>query len=300
MKFRQRFLTLSLLNLNIIKIHILTEGSTLLETKILLSIVYQRQQDTLIVWNDPDRRDMALSFQEKAGCDEIWEKICEVLGEDSSLTITSSRGGSLLANGSGDNLDESDEDQLETDINTSPSSDLPSCELSKLKEIREFFVGELPRKSKIYKERLATILETDSYIKKLVELFHMCEDLENTEGLTFLFEIFRSLFYLNKSSLLDILLSDDFIMDVIGCLEHDPNKPEPTRHREYITTRSNFKEIISFENSDLVNKIHQTYKVQYIQDVILPAPSVFEENSLTSLASYIFLNKVEISNLIQV
>jgi len=26
-----------------------------------------------------DRRDMALSFQEKSGCDEIWEKICEVI-----------------------------------------------------------------------------------------------------------------------------------------------------------------------------------------------------------------------------
>ena len=42
-----------------------TDGSILLETKILLSIVYQRQQDTLIVWNEPDRRDMALSFQAK-------------------------------------------------------------------------------------------------------------------------------------------------------------------------------------------------------------------------------------------
>lgn len=120
-----------------------------------------------------------------------------------------------------------------------------------------------------------------------------------TKGLHHLYEIFRCLFYLNKSSLLDILLSDDLIMDVIGCLEHDPNKPDAMRHREYITTKSKFKEIISFENTDLVNKIHQTYKVQYIQDVILPAPSVFEENSLTSLTSYIFLNKVEISNLIQ-
>jgi protein phosphatase-4 regulatory subunit 3 len=88
-------------------------------------------------------------------------------------------------------------------------------------------------------------------------------------------------------------------MDVIGCLEYDPAKSEPVKHREYINTKSQFKEIIPFENVDLVQKIHQTYKVQYIQDVILPAPSVFEENSLASLTSFIFLNKVEISNLIQ-
>ena len=41
--------------------------------------------------------------------------------------------------GGGDNLDESDEDQLDNDGNTSPSTDLPVCELSRLKEIREFF-----------------------------------------------------------------------------------------------------------------------------------------------------------------
>ena len=36
-------------------------------------------QDTLIVWSEADNYDYALSFQEKAGCDEIWEKICQVI-----------------------------------------------------------------------------------------------------------------------------------------------------------------------------------------------------------------------------
>lgn len=35
-------------------------------------------QDTLIVWSEADNYELALSFQEKAGCDEIWEKICQV------------------------------------------------------------------------------------------------------------------------------------------------------------------------------------------------------------------------------
>lgn len=35
-------------------------------------------QDTLIVWAEADNYDLALSFQEKIGCDEIWEKICHV------------------------------------------------------------------------------------------------------------------------------------------------------------------------------------------------------------------------------
>lgn len=36
-------------------------------------------QDTLIVWSEAENYDLALSFQEKAGCDEIWEKICQVI-----------------------------------------------------------------------------------------------------------------------------------------------------------------------------------------------------------------------------
>ncbi len=35
-----------------------------------------------------------------------------------------------------------------------------------------------------------------------------------------------------------------------------------------------------------------------VQDVVLPAPSVFEENMLSTLSSFVFFNKVEIVSLI--
>ena len=57
-----------------------SDGSTLLESRIQTDIAYQKQQETLIVWSQDDNYDLALSFQEKAGCDEIWEKICQVGG----------------------------------------------------------------------------------------------------------------------------------------------------------------------------------------------------------------------------
>ena len=53
-------------------------GSLLLESKIQHDTAYQKQQETLIVWSEGENYDLALSFQEKAGCDEIWEKICQV------------------------------------------------------------------------------------------------------------------------------------------------------------------------------------------------------------------------------
>jgi len=57
------------------------DASLLLESKIQSDTAYQKQQETLIVWSEGDNFDLALSFQEKAGCDEIWEKICSVQGK---------------------------------------------------------------------------------------------------------------------------------------------------------------------------------------------------------------------------
>ena len=60
------------------KLLFLSTGSLLLESKIQSDTAYQKQQETLIVWSEGENYDLALSFQEKAGCDEIWEKICQV------------------------------------------------------------------------------------------------------------------------------------------------------------------------------------------------------------------------------
>ena len=39
------------------------------------------------MWSEGENYDLALSFQEKAGCDEIWEKICQVFNLQ-RLTLT--------------------------------------------------------------------------------------------------------------------------------------------------------------------------------------------------------------------
>ena len=58
----------------------------------------------------------------------------------------------------------------------------------------------------------------------LTELFHICEDLENTDGLHTLFEIFKLLFLLEKQSLFEMMFHQDNILDVVGILEYDPSK----------------------------------------------------------------------------
>jgi len=59
-------------------------------------------------------------------------------------------------------------------------------------------------------------------------------------------------------------------------------------------------QVIPLNNSMLIDKVTQTYRVQYIHDVILPTASVFDENQLSALTSFVYLNKKEIVNHLQV
>ena len=59
-------------------------------------------------------------------------------------------------------------------------------------------------------------------------------------------------------------------------------------------------QVLPIRNSELLAKIHQTYRVQYIQDIVLPAPNIFEDNVLSTLSSFIFFNKLDIVRQLQV
>ncbi|XP_065563611.1 serine/threonine-protein phosphatase 4 regulatory subunit 3-like isoform X2 [Artemia franciscana] len=262
-----------------------SDGNVLLESKIQPDTAYQKQQETLIVWSEGDNYDLALSFQERAGCDEIWEKICQVQGKDPSVDITQ------------DFVEDDEDERFDELSDPSPAVELPNPEMSKLDQISEIVHSCLTTAAR--REKLALALETDNYIRKLLVLFHECEDLDNITGLHRLYEIFKNIFLLNKNALFEIMFAEDVIFDVVGCLEYDPNAKKPKCHREYLRKMAKFREVVSINNPELLSKIHQTYRVQYIQDVILPPPSVFEENLMSSLSSFIFFNKVEIVSLIQ-
>lgn len=183
-------------------------------------------------------------------------------------------------------------------IDTSASIDLPPCELSKLDDIFNIITSGMS--STLARDELALALEKERYVQKLLDLFRICEDVENLDGLHLLYNIFRTLFLLNKVSLLSVMFQPDHIMDVVGCLEYDPSKPHPIRHRQYLDQTSRYREVIPFDNTELIDKIHLTYKMCYIQEVILPTPSLFEENMMSAFNSLVLFNKTEIVDSIQV
>jgi len=49
---------------------------------------------------------------------------------------------------------------------------------------------------------------------------------------------------LNKTSLLERMLSAETIIDVVGALEYDPSLPKPTAHREFLLNGSRLCQVI--------------------------------------------------------
>ncbi|XP_054436992.1 serine/threonine-protein phosphatase 4 regulatory subunit 3-A-like [Pteronotus mesoamericanus] len=260
-----------------------SSGSLLLESKIEPDTPYQRPKDTVIVWSEAQNHGVTLSFQDAAGCHEIWEVICRVQGKDPLVNITQD----LL------NDVEFFDETLETDNKDA----LPKCELGELKQISSFVVSAFS--SPDNKRKVILKLENENYIKKILRLLNSCENLGYTEGLYHLHTITKGILLLNKMSLFEIMFSDECIMNVVGCLEYDPALPQPTRHREFLTQNAKFKDVVPVTACKLREKIHQTYRVQYILDIILPAPPVMDENYLSALKTFIFLNKLEIVHMLQ-
>ncbi|EJW78478.1 hypothetical protein WUBG_10613 [Wuchereria bancrofti] len=174
---------------------------------------------------------------------------------------------------------------------------LPPCEVNSLADIEVMISNSFG--SAALREKLAIAIENQGYVAKLCDLFHMCEDLEHIDALHTLHQIARSLFMLNRNTLLEVLLSEKYFKDIVGMLEYDPAEPRPRKHREFLFQKARFREVLPIQNDELRQKIHQTYRVQYVQDICLPAPSLFEENLLSILNSYLFFSRVDIVSLLQ-
>ena len=162
----------------------------------------------------------------------LFYQFVQVQGKDPSVDITQ------------DVVEESEDERFDDMPDAAPPIELPQCETSRLEEIAELFSSVLP--SPIRREKLAVAIEAEGYIKKLVDLFHMCEDLENVDGLHHLYEILKNIFLLNKNALFEIMFSEDIIFDIVGILEYDPSSTRPAMHREYLKNTAKFKEVNKF------------------------------------------------------
>ncbi|ULT86260.1 hypothetical protein L3Y34_006146 [Caenorhabditis briggsae] len=261
------------------------KSKNILESRILMDTVYQKQQETLIVWSETDCMDLALSFQEKSGCEELWQKICEVQGRDPGDPDAT--------------FDDGDDSDIGEMSSSSSRLQLPPIEIGRLSELDAILHMHLASNSA--REKMTMAIESDNFsvVTKLCEVFRMCEDIEHTEGLRTFYSIVKNLFMLNRNTVIEMLLDDSNIKDVIGMFEFDPAYKNPRKHREFVYEKAKFREVLNITSDELRDKIHRLYRAQYIQDACLPSLGLFEENLLSTLGSHVFFCRVDIVSMLQ-
>ena len=318
----------------------------LLVHRICKEDIYQRQGgDTIITWTDPDiNTDIALSFQEAEGCNHIWEQIKAV---QETYAKTDVKAGvdlpGRLRRGAVDEYEfgNTPGDGIYQDSGRTGPSELPPAELGSLPEL----VRVVADCSPFAREKIASLVLKKDYLRQLLDLFRICEDLDDQDGLHMMYHLVRGLVLLNDASLFDELLRDSNVMDVVGALEYDPDlaagsRPgrsggtegggaergggdeteqggaderraaaetsgaepsggetsgetqERVQHRAFLRDSVVFKEVVPIQDAAIRAKIHQTYRIGYLKDVILPR--VLDDATFGTLTSIMLFNNVEV------
>ncbi|CAH9104191.1 unnamed protein product [Cuscuta europaea] len=241
------------------------DNETLLLHRISSEDIYRKQEDTIISWRDPEySTELALSFQETTGCAHIWQQICSVQRnmQINNLNISGDRYHTI----------------------NSELRELPAVEISNLPLILKA-VMESGIADQLHMMEL--MLHDEDFFRKLMSLFRICEDLEDMDSLHILFKIVKGIIFLNSSQIFEKILGDELIMDIIGCLEYDPDVTH-VHHRNFLKQNVVFKEAVPIKDPVLLSKIHQTYRVGYMKDVILPR--ALDDATATTLANVIHSN----------
>ncbi|KAF5863094.1 Platinum sensitivity protein [Aspergillus alliaceus] len=248
----------------------------LLETKICKDDGYQKQQETLIVWTEPNGTDMALSFQEAEGCAVIWNFVNGVQQHLTSLAAA--------------------DDAFSDDLEGYQSIMLPAPELGNLPEIDH--VMRAASMTQAGRDALSKFVIREEYIPKLIPLVTVAEDLESLSDLHRLCNIMKSLILLNDNTIIETVVTDPIILGVVGALEYDPEFPtHKANHRQYLADQSRYKEVVPIKDALIRRKIQYTWRLQYLKDVVLAR--ILDDPTFSVLNSLIFFNQVEIVNHIQ-
>ncbi|XP_017649760.1 uncharacterized protein LOC108489607 [Gossypium arboreum] len=137
------------------------------------------------------------------------------------------------------------------------------------------------------------ILNDQDFFQKLMELFRICEDLENMDGLHMIFKIVKGIILLNSAQIFEKIFGDELIMDIIGSFElefYRGSLDQMKENQEFCKKRFILilLQAVPIKNSMAISKIHQAYCVGYLKDVVLAR--VLDEATVASLDSMIHSN----------
>lgn len=143
------------------------------------------------------------------------------------------------------------------------------------------------------RDSLAKYIISEDYIAKIIPLLEQAEDLEDLQSLHRLCNIMKSVILLNDTHIIEHVVSDALILGVVGTLEYDPDFPShKANHRLWLGKEGRYKEVVRIEDDAIRRKIHSTYRLQYLKDVVLAR--ILDDPTFSVLNSLIFFNQVDI------
>ena len=257
----------------------------LLSSPVVKDDVYQRQQDTLVVWTEPDGSDLALSFQEPEGCNEVWDFLTEVqlhfmLNKDPTYSAA-------------------DRERLraayaEAHDDAASHFRLPTPDADNVAQIAQE-LRDACQHGPVRREKVVEWLLNEDYIRKLIPLFHAAEARADLAVLHTLYDIVKLVLTMNDNVLIEYLLEDDVFFAAVGMLEYNPEFPTlKASYRDYLQRQAHFHPVVEFDDPNMVTKIYDTYRLVYLRDVILAR--LFDDATLSILSSLVFFYQSDIVN----
>ncbi|EIW80339.1 hypothetical protein CONPUDRAFT_154374 [Coniophora puteana RWD-64-598 SS2] len=225
---------------------------TILSTGSRYKDVYQRQQDTLIIWTEPDSVDYALNFQDAESCAEVWNFIIEV-----QYHINSSEAGGFDS--------------------SSPNHDATMTAII-------LRTGHLPMPD----HESGNVADIERSIKALARGHvkeKICDYIQR--------RLMQTILILNDYGMYEHILDDDNFFAVVGMLEYDPEFPtHKTNYREFLHLTSRFHQPIPIPDESIQKKVHNTYRLQLLKDVVL-ACALDDSTFNNVLNSCIIFNQID-------
>jgi len=317
----------------------------LLRTRILLRDAYQRQGDNIITWcepfygqrNGPDDNemptstngnnngnnllqqqgggvDLALSFQDNAGCLDIWRQITHVQSRANDLLRSlpneenhsvqrmaaaiaaqhaahlQQRGddghghqADVVVWGGGHMNDDGSPGQGDYGMLDSPVHLPDPPTLANLEQIADSIAAIHNVQQR---ENMAIVIAKDecAYLRALLALFPAAEERNDYGKLATLAACVKTILLLNEPSILELIVAvAEMFEQVCSCLEYDPDLREKANHRWFLRERAKFRTVVAMDNMELVAAIHRSFRVNYLRDTLL-RPTM-DESSLSTLSS---------------
>eukprot|EP00397_Hematodinium_sp_SG-2012_P005974 GEMP01006000.1.p1 GENE.GEMP01006000.1~~GEMP01006000.1.p1 ORF type:complete len:751 (+),score=120.15 GEMP01006000.1:47-2299(+) len=234
--------------------------------------VYQLQGDpgkeTIIVWEDADCQDFALSLEDHEDTKSVWNVLSGHEKRDVGAVGPPSR------------------KELQSD-----SAILPTPSFKTLGDLVSILNRPLPPAAK---DALATGCMNDAWLEQLCQVFHDAEDIENPEALAQLFHIVKGMFLVARTPLTERLMRKDCFHDFVGMLEFDDGIPPEKRypHRKLLSVDIKYRAVITFTDEHILDKIHLNYRMMYLRDHILPR--MIDDSVFMMLLQRIYANTSEI------